>query len=47
MCTAKIPPRPRLFLLAALFLLAGCPPHYSMRGISETRGPAQPHDQHT
>ena len=22
MCTAKIPPRPRLFLLAALFLLA-------------------------
>lgn len=38
MCTAKIPPRPRLFLLAALFLLAGCSPQYSMRVISETDG---------
>ena len=42
MCTAKIPPRPRLFLLAALFLLAGCSPQYSMRVISETDGHAYP-----
>lgn len=42
MCTAKIPPRPCLFLLAALFLLAGCSPQYSMRVISETDGHAYP-----
>ena len=47
MCTAKIPPRPRLFLLAALFLLAGCSPQYSMRVISETDGHAYPNDQYT
>ena len=47
MCTAKIPPRPRLFLLAALFLLAGCSPQYSMRVISETAGHAYPNDQYT
>ena len=47
MCTAKIPPRPCLFLLAALFLLAGCSPQYSMRVISETDGHAYPNDQYT
>ena len=47
MCTAKISPRPRLFLLAALFLLAGCSPQYSMRVISETDGHAYPNDQYT
>ena len=47
MCTAKIPPRPRLFLLAALFLLAGCSPQYTMRVISETDGHAYPNDQYT
>ena len=47
MCTAKIPPRPRLFLLAALFLLAGCSPQYSTRVISETDGHAYPNDQYT
>ena len=41
------PPAPRLFLLAALFLLAGCSPQYSMRVISETDGHAYPNDQYT
>lgn len=47
MSIPKMPLRPPLFLLAALFLLAGCSPQYSMRVISETDGHTYPHAEQT
>lgn len=42
MSIPKRPLRPCLFLLGALFLLAGCSPQYAMRVISETDGHTYP-----
>lgn len=47
MYTVKIPPRLRLSLLAALFLLAGCSPQHSIWIISEADGYTYSNNQYT